>query len=162
MSDIFDFVWLSSSAALAKFDQPLLKYLSKYMKVAHWEYHSEKDEGSSIDEVVDLLNGSLTTCTGSIHLASHGVGSAIALNFARRYPEKVRSLTLLAVAPQPAHTWYTDYYVQRDLFPISREHVLANSVCNLFGKQPHHTTKKLMGTLDQDLDQTPFSHSNSS
>jgi hypothetical protein len=78
MSDIFDFVWLSSSAALVKFDQPLLKYLSKYMKVAQWEYHSEKDEGSYIDEVVDLLNGSLTTCTGSIHLASHGVGSAIA------------------------------------------------------------------------------------
>lgn len=159
MSDIFDVLWLSSSPALVRFDQPLLSYLSKYMQVAQWEYHPEKDEGSSIDEAVNLLNEFLTPCTDAIHLAGHGAGGAIAVNFARRYPEKVRSLTLLAVASQPAHTWHAHYYVQRSLFTISREQVLANSVRNLFGKQSHHTTKKLMSALDKDLDQTPLSHS---
>ncbi|MGM3305376.1 alpha/beta fold hydrolase [Anabaena sp. WFMT] len=159
MSDIFDVLWLSSSPALGRFDQPLLKYLCKYMKVAQWEYHQGKDEGSSIDEAVDLVYEFLTPCTGSIHLAGHGAGGAIALNFARRYPEKVRSLTLLAVASQPAHTWHTHYYVQRELFTVSREQVLANNVRNLFGKQPAHTTKKLMAALEQDLDQTPLLHS---
>jgi pimeloyl-ACP methyl ester carboxylesterase len=159
MSDMVDVLWLSSSPALARFDQPLLKYLSKYMKVAQWEYHHEKDEGSYIDEAVNLVYEFLRDETDPIHLAGHGAGGAIALSFARRYPEKVRSLTLLSVASQPAHTWHTHYYVQRDLFPVSREQVLANSVCNLFGKQPHHTTKKLMAALDKDLDQTPLSHS---
>lgn len=159
MSDIVDVLWLSSSPALARFDQPLLKYLSKYMTVAQWEYHHEKDEGSSIDEAVNLLNEFLTTKNDSVHLAGHGAGGALALSFASRYPEKVRSLTLLAVAAQPAHTWHTHYYVQREMFPISREQLLANSVCNLFGKQPHHTTKKLITALDKDLDQTPLSHS---
>jgi pimeloyl-ACP methyl ester carboxylesterase len=115
MSDIFDDVWLSSSPALARFDQPLLKYLSKYMKIAQWDYHQDKDYGSSFDEAVDLLNEFLTPCTNSIHLIGHSSGSVIALDFARRYPEKVRSLTLLSVSSQPAHTWRTHYYVQRDL-----------------------------------------------
>ncbi|MTJ54771.1 alpha/beta hydrolase [Anabaena sp. UHCC 0253] len=159
MSDIFDVVWLTSSPALARFDQPLLKYLSKYMKIAQWEYHQDKDEGSSLDEAVDLLNEFLTPCTDSIHLIGHSSGGVIALEFARRYPEKVRSLTLLSVSSQPAHTWHTHYYVQRDLFTISREQILANSVRNLFGKQPYDITKKLMTALDKDLDQTPLSHS---
>ncbi|NET00182.1 MAG: alpha/beta hydrolase [Sphaerospermopsis sp. SIO1G1] len=159
MSDIFDVLWLSSSPALVRFDQPLLKYLSKYMRVAQWEYCVEKDEGSSIDEAVKLLNEFLTDKDEPVHLAGHGVGGVLALSFARRYPKKVRSLTLLAVAAQPANTWHTHYYVQREIFPISRQQVLANTVRSLFGKQPRHTIKKLMSALDKDLLQTPLSHS---
>jgi pimeloyl-ACP methyl ester carboxylesterase len=159
MCELFDVVWLSTSPALKRFDQPLLQYLSGYMPIAQWEYQQTRDEGSSVDQAVLLLYDFLATCPDAVHLAGHGISGAIALTFARRYPQKVRSLTLLAVASQPANTWQAHYYFQRQMFTISREQVLANSVRNLFGKQPSHTTKKLMTALDKDLEQSPSPHS---
>ncbi|MDZ7960283.1 MAG: alpha/beta fold hydrolase [Aulosira sp. DedQUE10] len=159
MSDALDVLWISSSPVLQRFDQPLLQYISKYLNVAQWEYRHHKDEGSSIDEAVDLVDEFLAQYSHPVHLAGHGGGGAIALSFARRYPQKVRSLTLLAVASQPANTWHAHYYLQRQLFTISREQVLASSVRNLFGEQPAYTTKKLVATLDKDLEQSPLLHS---
>ncbi|MDZ7967804.1 MAG: alpha/beta fold hydrolase [Nostoc sp. DedSLP03] len=158
MSDSFDVLWLSASPALQRFDKPLLEYLSSYINVAHWEYQQTKDEASSIDQAVDLLYEFLE-CRGPVHLVGHAMGGAIALTFARRFPQKVRSLTLLAVAAQPANNWQAHYYFQRQLFSISRELILASSVRSLFGNQPPHTTKKLVAALDKDLEQSPTSHS---
>ncbi|WP_427161798.1 alpha/beta fold hydrolase [Aliinostoc sp. HNIBRCY26] len=159
MSDDLDVIWVSSSPVLQRFDKPLLQYLSQYMNVAQWEYRHGKDEAGSVDEAVDLLAEFLSHFSYPLHLAGHGAGGAIALTFARRYPEKVRSLTLLAVSSQPANTWHVHYYLQRQVFTMSREQVLATSVRHLFGEQPHNTTKKLMAVLDRDLDQSPLSHS---
>nr|WP_144051215.1 alpha/beta hydrolase [Calothrix sp. PCC 7507] len=114
---------------------------------------------SSIDKAVDLLSEFVDKSAESVHLAGHGMGGAIALTFSRRYPQKVRSLTLLAVATQPANTWHTHYYVQRQLFTISREQILASNVRSLFGNQPPHTTKKLITALERDLEQSPCQHS---
>lgn len=110
MSDNTDVVWISSSHVLQRFDRPLLQYISKYMNVNQWEYHHNKDEGSSIDEAVDLMHKFLAPSSHPVHLAGRGAGGAIALTFARRYPQKVRSLVLLAVASQPANTWHVHYY----------------------------------------------------
>ncbi|MBH8553276.1 alpha/beta fold hydrolase [Nostocaceae cyanobacterium CENA357] len=159
MSDACDVIWISSSRVLQRFDRPLLQYISRYMNVTQWEYRQDKDEGSSIDEAVALLNEFLVQSSHPVHLAGHGAGGAIALSYARCYPEKVRSLTLLAVASQPANTWHVHYYLQRQLFTISREQVLASSVRHLFGEQPRHTTKKLISVLDRDLEQSPLLHS---
>ncbi|MBE9207659.1 alpha/beta fold hydrolase [Nostoc sp. LEGE 06077] len=159
MSDELDVVWISSSPVLQRFDKPLLQYISQYANVSQWEYRPGKDEGASINEAVDLLDEFLSEYAYPVNLAGHGAGGAIALTYARRYPEKVRSLIILAVAPQAANTWHVHYYLQRQFFPISREQVLANSVRHLFGEQPHNTTKKLIAVLNRDLDQTPLSHS---
>ncbi|QLE41666.1 alpha/beta fold hydrolase [Nostoc sp. C052] len=159
MSDPFDVLWLSASPVLQRFDKPLLEYLSKYTSVAQWEYQQTKDEASSIDQAVELLYEFLKWRDRPVHLAGHAMGGAIALTFARRFPQKVRSLTLLAVAAQPANNWQAHYYFQRQLFNISRELVLASSVRSLFGNQPPHTTKKLVAALDKDLEQSPSSHS---
>ncbi|MBD2347114.1 alpha/beta fold hydrolase [Anabaena subtropica] len=159
MSDDLDVLWISSSPILQRFDKPLLQYISKYVNVAQWEYRQNKDEGSSIDEAVALLEEFLAQCPYPVNLAGHAAGGAIALSFARRYPKKVRSLTLLAVASQPANTWHAHYYLQRQLFTISREQILANIVRNLFGEQPSHTTKKLVAVLNKDLEQSPLLHS---
>ncbi len=140
-------------------DKPVLEYLSRYINVAQCEYQQTKDEASSIDQAVDLLYEFLEWRDRPVHLAGHGMGGAIALTFARRFPQKVRSLTLLAVAAQPANNWQAHYYFQRQLFSISRELVLASSVRSLFGNQPPHTTKKLVAALDKDLEQSPSSHS---
>jgi pimeloyl-ACP methyl ester carboxylesterase len=159
MSDDLDVVWISSSTVLQRFDRPLLQYISKSVNVAQWEYRHHRDEGSSIDEAVDLLAEFMEQCPYPVNLAGHAAGGAIALSFARRYPKKVRSLSLLAVASQPANTWHAHYYLQRQLFTISREQILANTVRNLFGEQPSHTTKKLVAVLDRDLEQSPLLHS---
>jgi pimeloyl-ACP methyl ester carboxylesterase len=159
MSDLLDVVWLNTSSALKRFDQPLLQYLSRYRNIAQWEYQQTRDEGSSVDEAVLLLGDFLDFCPDPVHLAGHGISGAIALSYARRYPQKVRSLTLLAVASQPANTWHAHYYLQRQMFSISREQVLANTVRSLFGKQPAHTTKRLITVLDKDLEQSPSPHS---
>ncbi|MEH2317714.1 hypothetical protein [Nostoc sp.] len=55
MSDDTDVVWISSSHVLQRFDQPLLQYISQYINVDLWEYHYHKDQGSFIDEAVDLM-----------------------------------------------------------------------------------------------------------
>ncbi|MEH1768443.1 MAG: alpha/beta hydrolase [Nostoc sp.] len=159
MSDDIDVLWINSSHVLQRFDRPLLRYISQYVNVAQWEYCHYKDEGSSIDEAVDLVDEFLGQYSHPIHLAGHGAGGVIALSFARRYPQKVQSLVLLAVASQPANTWHVNYYLQRQVFTMSREQVLASSVRHLFGEQPHNTTKKLMAVLCRDLEQSPLSHS---
>ncbi|MEH2314480.1 MAG: alpha/beta hydrolase [Nostoc sp.] len=159
MSDSFDVLWLNASPILKRFDEPLLKYLSGYISVAQWEYHQTKDEASSIDQAVELVDEFLECRDRPVHLAGHSIGGAIALSYARRFPQKVRSLTLLAVAAQPANNWHAHYYFQRQLFQISRELVLASSVRSLFGNQSPHTTKKLVAALDKDLEQSPSSHS---
>lgn len=159
MSDSFDVLWLSASSVLQRFDRPLVQYLSRHLRIAHWEYQQSQDEGSSIDQAVELLYEFLEDCDRSVHLAGHGMGGAVALSFARRYPQKVRSLTLLAVASQPANTWHAHYYFQRQLFSISREQILASSARSLFGNQPPQTAKKLVAALDKDLEQSPTPHS---
>ncbi|MDZ8185826.1 MAG: alpha/beta hydrolase [Nostoc sp. ChiSLP02] len=159
MSDSFDVLWLSASSVLLRFDRPLVQYLSKYKRIAHWEYLQSKDEACSIDEAANLISEFLECYNRPVHLAGHGMAGAIALSFARRFPEKVRSLTLLAVASQPANTWHAHYYFQRQLFSISREQILASSVRSLFGNQPLQTTKKLVAALDKDLEQSPSPHS---
>lgn len=128
MSKLFDVLWLNASAALKRFDRPLLQHLSEYMNIAQWEYQHTRDEAVSIDDAVLLLHDFLSSYPHPVHLGGHGISGAIALTFARRYPEKVRSLTLLGVASQPANTWQAHYYFQRQMFTISREQILANMV----------------------------------
>lgn len=159
MSKLFDVLWLNASAALKRFDRPLLQHLSEYMNIAQWEYQHTRDEAVSIDDAVLLLHDFLSSYPHPVHLGGHGISGAIALTFARRYPEKVRSLTLLGVASQPANTWQAHYYFQRQMFTISREQILANMVRTMFGKQPCHKVKKLITVLDKDLEQSPSPHS---
>ncbi len=159
MSDLFDVLWLNVSPSLKGLDKPLLQYLSKHMSVARWEYLQTKDEACSLDRAVGLLYDFLKSHDRPVHLAGHGMSGTIALLFARQYPQKVRSLALLAVASQSANTWQAHYYQQRLLFPLSREQILVNSVRTLFGNQSPANTKKLLTALTRDLDESPTPHS---
>lgn len=158
MSDSFNVLWLSASPSLKYFDQQLLRYLSEHLSIARWEYFQNKDEASSIDNAVTLLYDCLKS-SHPVHLIGHGISGVVGLIFARRYPKKVQSLTLLAVAAQPAVTWHTHYYVQRQLLPISREQVLVNTVRSLFGHKPPFGIAKLVTVLERDLEDSPSEHS---
>ena len=152
-------LWLSASPSLQRFNQPLLRYLAPQVSIAQWEYCQTLDEASSLEQAVALLHSYLRGCDHPVHLAGHGISGVVGLICARLYPERVRSLTLLSVAPQPAITWHTHYYVQRQLMPCSKPQILAQIARSLFGSRLPVAAKELVGMLDRDLELSPIPHS---
>ena len=163
MFNDFDAVWINASPSLKHFDLPLQQYLSKYFQIARWEYiQDDFDESSCIEVAIDLLyDFFLKSEPDQVHLIGHGVSGVIALLFAQRYPWRISSLTLLAVAPQPAITWHAHYYTQRNLFVnVSRQKILLNIARSLFGSyRIPHPLHSLIVALSQDLDRSPGMHS---
>lgn len=162
MSLPFDVLWLNASPSLKHFDQPLLRYLAQHLTVAQWEYRQSSDEASSLETAVGLLHDYLKGRQQPVHLAGHGLSGVLGLMYARRFPERVRSLTLLAVAAQPAITWQAHYYVQRQLIACSRQQLLACLTRSLFGPLPagiSYGHKALVTSLKRDLDESPSPHS---
>ena len=163
MFNNLDAVWINASPSLKHFDLPLQQYLSKYFQIAIWEYIQDNfDESGCIETAIDLLyDFFLKSEVHQVHLIGHGISGVVALLFAQRYPWRISSLTLLAVAPQPAITWHAHYYTQRNLFVnLSRQQILLNIARSLFGSHripdPLHP---LIIALNQDLDASPCMHS---
>ncbi|MBE9126015.1 MULTISPECIES: alpha/beta fold hydrolase [unclassified Coleofasciculus] len=154
-----DVLWLNVSPSLQRFDQPLIRYLSRQVAIAQWDYQQSQDEPSSVDVPVVLLHDYLKSCDRPIHLIGHGTGGLVGLLYARKYPERVKSLTLLAVGVHPAIDWQAHYYVQLQLLRCSRQMVLTQMVYNLFGDQDRYATRGLIKILEQDLKRSPSPHS---
>ncbi len=162
-------LWLSVSPYLKGFDQRLLSQLVKTEPIRRWEYCQTIDEPCSIEAVVDALHGYLDSrselerTSGSsqykVHLVGHGVSGIVGMMYARRYPERVASLTMLSVAARPAINWQAHYYALRQLLPCSREMVLAQMTRLLFGEQPARFAKALSQLLAKDLDSNLTLHS---
>lgn len=159
MSHDFDGLWLNVSPRLKHLDQPLVKALSQSTKISYWEYIQTADEGSSIEKAVRVLHDCLKDRTRPVHLVGHGLGGVIGLAYARCHRRWVRSLTLLSVAAQPATTWHSHYYAQRNLIPCSQERILAQTVHSLFGCQLPASLKVLVEALAADLFNAPSPHS---
>lgn len=154
-----DVVWLTTSPSLSGFDQPLLRNLAKRAAVTKWQYKQEQDEACSLESALAMLHHHLKERHQPVHLMGHGINGALALLYTRRYPEQVRSLTLLAVAEQPAVTWHAHYYVQRHLLPCAQSCVLAQLVTSLFKGQRPYPPGYLTQALAKDLSQGPLLHS---
>ncbi len=154
-----DALWISTSPSLQRFDQPLQTYLNQQTAIAQWQYLQTQDEPSSLDEAVRLLRLYLNSCNGPIHLVGHGTGGLVALLYARQHPERVKSLTLLAVGAQLSLDWMAHYYFHLQLLPCGRQAVLAHVVRDLFGHQSLGITKSLVKRLQQDIDHSPSPNS---
>ncbi|MGK7874729.1 MAG: alpha/beta fold hydrolase [Xenococcaceae cyanobacterium] len=152
-------LWLNTSSSFLRFEQPLLRYLSNQLSIAQWEYHQHQDEGSSLDIALILLHDYLKYRNQPIHLIGHSTGGLLGLLYARKYPERVRSLTLLGVGVYPAIDWQVQYYALRKILPCSRYILLAQMVQNIFGYQERYSTKALVRILERDLDTSPSPHS---
>ncbi len=159
MSSSPEYLWLSVSPSLKCFDRPLLRLLSQHVSIARWDYRQTLDEASHWSTALDLLHIYLKKMGRPVHLLGHGMAGVVGLLYARRYPEWVRSLTLLAVAPQPANTWHAHYYVQRHLLPCDRHQVLAQAVRSLFGTSLPYAAKDVVAALNHDLTYAPHPHS---
>lgn len=152
-------LWISVSSSLKKFHRPLLKYLSSQLVIQEWEYQQGSDEPSDLNIPLTLLHDYCKNSDQPRHLIGHSTGGIAALLYAHRYPERVKSLTLLGVGVHPLIDWHAHYYTYRQLLPCSREIVLAQMARALFGRQNQSRTKDLVKLLDQDLKTTPSPHS---
>jgi pimeloyl-ACP methyl ester carboxylesterase len=159
MSKLPEALWLSTSPSLQNLHQPLLRRLSQYIAVAQWEYYQSADEPASLEIALTLLHDYLKQYHRPVHLIGHSTGGLLGLLYARRYPQRVRSLTLLAVGAQPAIDWQAHYYVHRQLLACSRDIILAQMVRNLMGPQSFGATKQLIRALEQDLAMSLSPHS---
>lgn len=151
-------LWLTVSPHLKKIDQRLLSQLARYGAIRRWEYHQTSDEPCCLETPVNLLHDYIRRCDSDdnpntqLHLLGHGLSGVIGLIYARRFPHRVKSLTLLSVGPSPATNWHSQYYSLRQMLPCSRDIILAQTVRLLFGRQGQSTTRALMKVLERDLD----------
>jgi pimeloyl-ACP methyl ester carboxylesterase len=159
MQERAKFLWISASPSLKQFHRRLLNVLSATVEIEFWEYIQTLDEGSSIDKALELLHEYLVSTDDRVNLIGHGIGGVIALEYARQYPDRVTSLTLLSVAVQPAITWHSFYYSQLRSAPSDRYCVLRSIAINLF---PYNCLSHIYGLverLDRDLVEAPSNHS---
>jgi pimeloyl-ACP methyl ester carboxylesterase len=153
------FLWISASPSLKSFHRRLLNNLAKVVEIEFWEYYQTPDETSSIDGSINLLREYLQDSNRSVHLIGHGIGGIIALGYARLYPAKIASLTLLSVAAQPAITWHSYYYSQLKTLPSSRYCVLRSIATNLLPYSCSNYINDLVPRLERDLLESPSNHS---
>ncbi len=159
MSSQLDVIWINANPKFKRFEQPILRQISQQVSIAHWEYIQHQDEPSSLDIALILLHDYLQLSSHACHLVGHGTGGLLGLLYARKFPEKVKSLTLLGVGVHPAVDWQIHYYALREILPCSREIILAQMVQKLFGHQNKHNVKGLVEILEEDLNTSPSPHS---
>lgn len=154
-----DVLWLNTNPSLLRFHRLLIRYLAKHVVIGQWEYQQTPDEASSLEIALVLLQDYLKKLTHPLHLIGHGTGGLLGLLYARKYPHRVRTLTLLGVGCYPAVDWQAHYYVLRQRLPCSRDRVLTQMVQGLFGDQNLEVAKTLAKMLSQDLLTSPSPHS---
>lgn len=159
MSKLPGAIWLDTNPSFRRFNHLLTNYLSRQVKIAHWEYYQNQDEASSLDIALVLLHDYLKSLSQPISLIGHSTGGLLGLLYARKYPERVKSLILLGVGFHPAIDWQIHYYTLRKLLPCTQEVILAQMVQQLFGYQDRYNTKGLIEILKQDLKTSPSPHS---
>ncbi|MGB3493180.1 MAG: alpha/beta hydrolase [Elainellaceae cyanobacterium] len=146
-----DVLWLSTSLSFQRFNRPAMSLLSQKMLVAQWEYGQSPDEANCLETAIALLHDYLQQGDRPIHLVGHSTSGLLALLYACKYPERVRSLTLLAVGVNPAIDWQAHFYAVRQLLPCDRQKILLQMVHNLFGYCAWSRSQSLVRYLEQDL-----------
>lgn len=146
-----DVLWLNTNTYLKRFNLPIIKYLSRQVSIGQWEYEQSQDEGVSLQGAIALLDDYLTMTNKPVHLIGHSTGGLLGLLYARQYPEKIRSLTLLGVGANPSTDWVEYYYNLRKNFPCSRETILTRLSHHLFHYQNHYYQQTFVNILDKAL-----------
>jgi pimeloyl-ACP methyl ester carboxylesterase len=159
MSSLSKVLCLSASEALRGFDRPLLRYLAQHTPIEQWEFSQSQDESSSLDVALVLLHDYLKPQPQPVHLIGHGINGLLGVLYARQYPERVRSLTLLSVGVYPAMDWQAQYYFNRNFLGCSRQTLLAQMATSLFGSQDRYWLAGMVDILEKDLNFSLSPHS---
>ena len=159
MSKLIENVWIAANHSFQRFDNRLLRKLSQQQAVARWEYYQHQDEPSCFNIALSFLEDYLDSLQQPVNLIGHSTGGLLGLLYTHKYPEKVKSLTLLGVGVYPGVDWQIHYYALREFLPCSQRIILAQMVQKMFGKQNQYNTKGLSKILQQDLNTSPSPHS---
>jgi pimeloyl-ACP methyl ester carboxylesterase len=98
-----------------------------------------------MDTAVELLASYLRANPEPGDLIGNGLSGLLGLLVTRRYPELVRSLTLLSVGANPAATWHSQYYYHRQFFQCDRRVLLVQTAYHLFGYRDPDILDRLAG-----------------
>ena len=159
-SETPDALWLSVNPSFRRLEQQLLVPLNRDAGVvAHWGYTQTPDEPSDLEVALTLLHDYVKGCDRPLHLVGHSTGGLVGLLYARRYPERVKSLTLLGVGVNPVIDWKANYYAQLNLLSCSRTCLLTQMVRRLFGQQHPRYVQGLRELLERDLVESLSLHS---
>lgn len=159
MSLIHDVLWLCANPRLRRFDQPLLEHLNRDAEVRCWEYAQTSDEPCCIEAALLSLHDYIQQQSNPVHLLGHSLSGVIGLLYARRYPSRIKSLTLLSVGANPAASWHAHYYALREQLLCNRNIVLTQMARLLFAPKSYTGTKSLSRRLVQVLDNELALHS---
>ncbi|NCO76484.1 MAG: alpha/beta hydrolase [Cyanobacteria bacterium] len=146
-----EIIWLNTNRYLLRFNLPIIKYLSNFVNIAHWEYQQNEDEGTSLDVAIKLLDDYLSLINKPVHLVGHSTCGLLGLWYAHKYPEKVKSLSILGVGVNPAFDWVSYYYMMRSNLSCSKEVILARLAKHLFGYQNPYYQKAFVKLLERAL-----------
>lgn len=155
-----DVLWLSVNPSFRRLEQQLLRAIpDDEYTVAHWGYAQTPDEPSDLEVAITLLQDYLKGCDRPLHLVGHGTSGLLGLLYTRRFPHRVKSLTLLGVGCNVALDWKAHYYHQLSFLPCSRTRILTQMVGSLFGRQRGHCLRRLRQLLERDLIESFSLHS---
>ena len=154
-----DAVWINVSPGFDRLDRKLLGCLASYREIAHWAYRQTPDEPGSLEIALTLLHDYLKGQNCPMDLMGHSTGGLLGLLYARRYPRRVKSLTLLSVGVNPLVDWQAHYYSRLEKMPCSRSRILTQMAYSLFGYQAKPLIRSWVKLLETDLNHSPSPHS---
>ncbi|MCS6959553.1 MAG: alpha/beta hydrolase [Pseudanabaenaceae cyanobacterium SKYGB_i_bin29] len=151
MKDKLEAVIISTSPSNDRLDVSLARYLGKHYSVAQWIYsHSQLDAAISTTEILGNLQNYLAPFP-PVHLIGHSLNGMLAFLYAQKFPDRVLSLTLLAVGKNMAMNWIAQYYFNLHFLPICRNCLLEQMAINLFGYRSPSELYFYVQLLEQDL-----------
>ncbi|OUT73132.1 MAG: hypothetical protein CBB79_04790 [Synechococcus sp. TMED19] len=142
--------------SLACFTNKLAKKLvSQGAEVQRWCFNMDPDEACQSNEIVQLLQNSLTESGEPTVLIAHGISSVIAYQLTAAHPDHVKALVLLSADASKHSTWQDQYHKIRKMLPCSRKNILTHLSHLLTGHNcPHFlaaTTKLLEKSVDSEF-----------
>lgn len=152
-------LWLSVNPHLQSLNQYLCHQLNLQTEVQNWAYTHSEDQPCCIETALISLHEHIQQYAQPIHLLGHGLSGALGLLYARLYPSRVKSLTLLSVGANPAVSWHAHYYALRKFLPCSRETLLVQMALMLLGTQDIAKATSLAALLKHVLDTELTPHS---
>ncbi len=159
MNDRPEAVIISTSPSSDRLDVALARYLGKNRGVCQWLYNQpDPDRAVSTQAVLFNLENYLAPFD-AVHLIGHSINGMLAFLYSQKFPDRVKSLTLLAVGKNMAMNWVSQYYFNLHFLPICRECLLKQMAINLFGKHPAGELNFYINLLGQDLNRGFSPHS---
>ena len=145
-------LWIDLQPTLHCLNKRVSQLLSRSFAVQRWSFQHDLDESCSIETVHELLKQTLMASSEPMHLIGHGISGTIACLFAEKYPELVKSLTLLSVDTVSANHWSSHYLDMRSQLPASRKAILSHLSSLLFSNQNSRAFEALPCLLAKCLD----------